>query len=358
MSKKKGKAKTVMKKEPLKLLSLSTIRKLYLKNYRQLLIVPLILFVLSTLVLVVNYLNTGELINRDVSLKGGISITISLPENTDTAQLEQFLLSKFKPGSVNIRLLQIGENQEGLMIEASDIGKDEIISAMEEKLGKISETDYSVETMGSSLGRSFFQEMFKALVVAFLFMGAVFFFYFADNRIIKWLVIFLAFLNFFVLLFSKNELFFTLTTILIVATSLYIYIKYNIPTLAALISAFLDIFISLAIITALGMKLTSGGIAAFLMLIGYSIDTSILLSTKVLKGENLDSGLFQAMKTGLTMSAAGLVATFVSWLLSNNTTLKQIMLILVIGLAMDLITTWIANVSLLRLYLERKNVKA
>jgi preprotein translocase subunit SecF len=105
--------------------------------------------------------------------------------------------------------------------------------------------------------------------------------------------------------------------------------------------------------------LTAGGIAAYLMLIGYSVDTSILLSTKLLKEKKDDSmkALFGAMKTGLTMSAAGIASTGLSFLLTNNVILKQIMLILIVGLVVDVITTWIGNVTLLRMYLEKQHVK-
>jgi len=163
--------------------------------------------------------------------------------------------------------------------------------------------------MGSTLGQSFFKQMFVALLIAFVSMGIVFQLYF------------------------KN-----------------IY-----GTAAALFSAFMDIFITVGITNLMGIKLTAGGIAAYLMLIGYSIDTSILLSTKLLKEKgDLKQGLFNAMTTGFTMSAAGIAAMGVSFLLTNNSTLRQIMLILVIGLVIDLITTWVGNVAFLRYYLERR----
>ncbi|NTV23957.1 MAG: protein translocase subunit SecF, partial [Nanoarchaeota archaeon] len=186
-------------------------------------------------------------------------------------------------------------------------------AAIQEKLGPLGKNEYSTETMGSSLGDSFFKETFIALIFAFLGMGLVFHFYFRN----------------------------------IYATG------------AALLSAFLDIVITIAIMNLFQVRLTAGGIAAYLMLIGYSIDTSILLSTKLLKDKPDDkfSALFHAMKTGLTMSAAGIAATGVSYFLTNNITLKQIMLILIVGLFIDILTTWVGNVSLLRLYLERKEVR-
>ena len=67
--------------------------------------------------------------------------------------------------------------------------------------------------------------------------------------------------------------------------------------------------------------------------------------------------VMRKMSKTTTMSAAGLAATGVSFLLTNNVTLRQIMLILIVGLLIDILTTWIGNVAFLRFYLERKNVK-
>ena len=55
------------------------------------------------------------------------------------------------------------------------------------------------------------------------------------------------------------------------------------PTLAVILAAFSDMVVTLSIFNLTGMQLGKGGIAAFLMLIGYSVDTDILLSTMVLK---------------------------------------------------------------------------
>jgi preprotein translocase subunit SecF len=228
------------------------------------------------------------------------------------AELEEALQSKFPGSSIHVRLASSYGKQTGLIIEASDIEEQGIIPALEEIIGDLDPDQYSIEKMGSSLGASFFKEIFVTLTVAFFMMGLVFYYYFRS----------------------------------LVATS------------AALISAFFDLFITLGIITLLGVRLTSGGIASFLMMIGYSIDTSILLSTKLLKGSGkVEESLFGAMRTGLTMSAAGIAATGLSFLLTNNEALRQIMLILVIGLSVDVITTWIENTALLRIYLEKKNVK-
>ncbi len=325
----------------------------YINEYKKLFLIPIILFLLAVFIVANTYITTGDFIKRDVTLKGGISLTIDTTYN-NIEELETFLNERFPDSSINMRLVESGGEITGLIIEASDIQNTELIEAVGEK---IELTEYSVETMGSSLGESFFIDMFKSLIVAFLFMGVVFYFYFGEKSSMKWLLLFLSITNF-TLLFSSNTLVFIIITTIVVVSSIYIYIRYSLPTLAALISAFLDIFITLGIMDLMGVRLTGGGIAAYLMLIGYSIDTSILLSTKLLKEQTpLREAIFGAMKTGFTMSAAGIAATSISFFLTNNVTLKQIMLILIIGLLMDLITTWIGNLGILRMYLEWKNGK-
>ena len=309
----KVKIKKEIKVKPENLSFLENAKSYYIKEYKKLLLIPIVLFIISAIILSVNYSMTGDIINRDVSLKGGITITINSDVQIETEILQTYIEESSPGSSVNVRVSQSYGKQTGIIIEASDIEDDLLISLVEDKIGKLNKDHYSVETMGSSLGSSFFKEMFVTLLFAFIAMGIVFFYYFRSLT----------------------------------------------ATMAALISAFFDIFITLGIITLLGVKLTSGGIASFLMLISYSIDTSILLSTKLLKKTHgtTEEAIFGAMKTGLTMSAAGIAATGISFLLTNNEALRQIMLILGIGLVIDLITTWIENVALLRIYLEKKNGK-
>ena len=282
------------------------IKDFYIKEYKKLLMVLIALFVVSLLVFAVNYATTGDIIKRDVTLKGGVSLTLN-KEGIDINGLGNFLEKEFVQGSFNLRTLESGGSVIGVIIEASDVDGDEFIKKASQYTGA---TDYNVESMGSSLGDSFFRQMFASMLLAFAGMGIVFHYYFRNMY----------------------------------------------ATGAALTSAIFDITITAAIATLFGMRLTAGGIAAYLMLIGYSIDTSILLSTKLLKDRqgSVEEAIFDAMKTGFTMSAAGIAATGISFLLTNNTTLKQIMLILILGLIFDLATTWIGNVSFLRMYLERK----
>jgi len=94
------------------------------------------------------------------------------------------------------------------------------------------------------------------------------------------------------------------------------------------------------------------------MLIGYSVDTDILLSNKVLKrsGSSLNKCLFDSFKTGATMTITSLVAVIIAYLIIGqfSSVLHQIFLIMAIGLSFDLLNTWITNVSIIKWYALEK----
>ena len=143
------------------------------------------------------------------------------------------------------------------------------------------------------------------------------------------------------------------------ALVVFIYFRTIIPSSAIILAVLSDLFITLAVVNVIGMRLNAAGIAAFLMLIGYSVDTNILLSTRVLKrreGTYMER-IYGAMKTGFMMSGTTLIAVSVALIFSQSEVIKQIMTILLIGLSVDLISTWVQNVGILRLYLERKEKK-
>jgi preprotein translocase subunit SecF len=126
-----------------------------------------------------------------------------------------------------------------------------------------------------------------------------------------------------------------------------------------MLCAFSDVFFSLAVFNLMNLKLNTAGVAAFLMLVGYSIDTDILLAVRVLKRK--EGTIFErtigAMKTGMMMSAAALIAVFTAYFLTHSTIIKEIMFILAVGLIGDIIFTWIQNAGILRWHLERKGWK-
>ena len=95
------------------------------------------------------------------------------------------------------------------------------------------------------------------------------------------------------------------------------------------------------------------------MLIGYSVDTDILLTTRVLKRKEgtVFDRIIDSMKTGMTMSMTSLLAAVVAYTFSTSDVIKQIMIIIIIGLAFDMLNTWIQNTGILRSHLDRKAKK-
>jgi preprotein translocase subunit SecF len=90
------------------------------------------------------------------------------------------------------------------------------------------------------------------------------------------------------------------------------------------------------------------------MIIGYSVDSDVLLNNHILKRRgSFYESTYRAMRTGVTMTLTSLAAMTV---MTITATLLQIPLlpdigiILVFGLAADLMNTYMLNLSLLRWY--------
>ena len=287
-------------------------KTIYEKKYKILLLIPFILIVLAIIQIGVQTAVTGDFVNKGISLKGGSTITIDYDSSIDISAIESTLNQKFPLAEVSIRMLSSAGITTAVAIDSDAQETQEIdvlVNFVKTELN-LNDNQYSVEVMGSSLGSSFFKQTVIALFIAFLLMGIV----------------------------------------------VFIYFRTLAPSLAVILAAFSDIVVTLAIFNLTGIKLSTAGIAAFLMLIGYSVDTDILLSTRVLKrkeGTVMDR-VYGAMKTGLTMSSTTISAVLVALIFVQSEVVKQIKIILFIGLLVDLVMTWIQNVGVLRLYLERK----
>jgi preprotein translocase subunit SecF len=286
--------------------------EMYSKHYKKLFIIPVIMVLIACFLIGFNYYKTGDFINKDVTLKGGITATIYT--GNAFPDLKSHLGSKFSQSDIEVRnLIEFGsEKNIGIVIEITDVKDSELKTVLEKYTSlKLDRENYSVEEVGSSLGESFYRQMIRAIIIAFIFMA---------------IVVFITFRAF-------------------------------IPSVAVVFAALSDIVVTVAIINLMGMKLSTAGIAALLMLIGYSIDTDILLTTKILKrkGEGaVMERLVSGMKTGLTMTATTFVALSVGYFVSTNLVLKQMFLIILIGLIVDVISTYMMNAGLLVWYSKRK----
>src|SRR3972149_2672324 len=283
------------------------------KHYKLLLLIPAIILLFSFIYLGVFYSKTGDFIYRAISLTGGTTVTIYEKKPID--QVKDDLSGKLESPDVRGIYDLITREQKAFIIETkSDANTTRTV--LEEYLGyTLNEENSSFEFTGASLSSSFFRQLVIAVILAFVFMA---------------IVVFIMFRTF-------------------------------VPSTAIIISAFADILMTLVLFNLLGYKLSSAGIVAFLMLIGYSVDTDILLTNRVLKSSHgsLNEKIFKAFKTGLTMTLTAITAVAISLILSNSfcVVLSQIFTILLIGLFFDIFNTWITNVSLIKWYVKKNESK-
>jgi len=141
-----------------------------------------------------------------------------------------------------------------------------------------------------------------------------------------------------------------------VGMSVLVFLMFRsfVPSIAVVISAFSDIMIPVALMNLLGIPLSLGTVAALLMLIGYSVDSDILLNNHILRRSGgFYESTHRAMRTGVTMTVTSLsamaVMSVVAWFFGIDL-LRDIGIVLVLGLATDLMNTYMLNLSLLRWY--------
>jgi len=294
------------------------------KSYKLLMILPILLTILAVVYVgFFYYSHNHEIILKDVSLSGGTMITITADSNT--INFEEFKIaleqkSALRGVDISLRkLADIGTGKMLSIIVESSSKSEELKADIESVLGySLTNDNSSIEFSEPSLGKNFFNQLMVALLVAFILMS---------------MVIFIMFRTF-------------------------------IPSIAVIFAAFSDIIVPLAIVDFFGIKISAAGIAAFLMLIGYSVDTDILLTTRALDPKktregNLNQRIFGAFKTGTLMTSTALLAVLPAFFIVTGLpdSFRQIFLILGLGLFADLVFTWMANAGIIKWYCEKKGIQ-
>ena len=200
--------------------------------------------------------------------------------------------------------------QLGFYVETT-ASVESVQQALEEYLGyQLTIENSSVEFTGSLLSSSFYKQLRLAVIISFVLMA---------------LVVFLIF-------------------------------RTPIRSLSIIIAGLADILMTIVVIDLLGIRLSTAGIVALLMLIGYSVDADIMLTTRVVKDKEgtLNHRIWGAFKTGITMTLTAIVAAGVALIFtySLSPVLSQMFTIILIGLCFDIFNCWITNASLLKWYAE------
>ncbi len=287
---------------------------IYEHKYKQLMIIPVLLVLLSVAVLSYSYITKGEFVQKGVSLRGGITLTVPVEDSFDIVALKNGLDSQLRGADIVVRQITEFGATKAFIVEAGGVDEEQLVAALQNLGFSLAEGSYTIESMGSALGESFFRQMILAIIIAFIAMGIV-----------------------------------VLITFRVVVPSLFVIL--------AIIS---DILCTLAVVSLLEIKLSTAGVAAFLMMIGYSVDTDILLTTRVLKRKEgtVFERLLGTVRTGVIMSITSLIAALVALFFSQSDVIRQIALIISIGLFFDIINTWVQNAGILRWHLERKEKTA
>ncbi len=287
----------------------------YDKWYKPLLLIPVIILLLSLFYLGSVYSRTGDFILKDVSLSGGTTITLNGLDIQDTQKLETELKLQYTDISFR-KLTDMASGKSIAFIIESSESPESLEASIEKILGyKLTSENSSIDFSGPVLSNNFYKQLLIALGISFILMA---------------IVIFILFRTF-------------------------------IPSIAVIFAAFADIVMSLALVDYLGIKISAAGIAAFLMLIGYSVDTDILLTTRAIKKTDgtVNERIFGAFKTGIFMTLTALFAVLPAFFIITGLpdSFRQIFLILSIGLFADIFNTWFTNASIIKWYCDKKGIK-
>ncbi len=287
------------------------LKAIYTQHSKKLLVAPLVLVIFAVAVLVNQVAKTGDVFIKDVSLQGGIVATISTDQPIDINQLESTLASMFKSVAVK-RLAEFGSGRQiGVVVEVPESDENTLKQALEQFFSMpLTDENFSIEVTGSSVGSAFYTQMIRAMIFSFVFMAIV----------------------------------------------VFVFFRSFIPGVAAVLAALFDIIVTMAFVNILGVHISSAGVAAFLMLIGYSIDTDVLQTTRVLKKREATpvEGVISSIKTGLTMTVTSIVAVLLGYIFATSPVFKEMFLIITIGLFVDIIMTYFMNAPILLAYANKK----
>ncbi len=283
------------------------------RDIKQLVGIPLGVFVVALLILGFLFATAGSPVSLGMEFKGGTMI--SMQADNSASELEELYSS--------YALVDVRKAGDRAVMQFGPMDNDEQFTLEQSVMGTYSNVE--IRQIGAVYGADLQAQALQALVLSFLGMA---------------IVVFLIFRSF-------------------------------VPSVAVVVSALSDITIAAAFMSIAGIELSLGTVAALLMLIGYSVDSDILLTTRVLKRRgSIEEKISRAMHTGLTMTTTTLAALVVMYLVttfsylitstaSQINLLSDIAIVLIFGLMADIMNTWLLNTGILKWYVAKnpKGVK-
>ena len=137
--------------------SKSKLEAFYEKRYKLLLLIPVLFFIFSIIVISIFYSNEGNIVETDVSLKGGISATIYLNSQVNINELESSLKNSLKEDFFIRSLAGIEGSTQGILIETTSTDVENLETILKNNLNiDLNEENFFVEETGGKLGEDFY----------------------------------------------------------------------------------------------------------------------------------------------------------------------------------------------------------
>lgn len=274
----------------------------FMESYKKVIFVPIIITIIALALIAFVGVDQG------IELKGGSTAEVQLTSNISPSALQSQLSDSLNTSDVSV--YSNGADSKKVTVDISNGINDTAFTSALGDNGKVA----SFNAIGPVLSQEAMGQVYWALLFAFIFM----------------------------------------------AITVFIVFREPVPSVAVILAALCDIVIAIGGMALFKIPLSIASVGALLMLIGYSVDTDILLTTRLLKRHDgtVVKRASDAMETGLTMSISAISAMVVlyivtAFLIPEASTLTSISSVLILGLCADILTTWCMNLTILRVYLER-----
>ncbi len=359
------------------------------KNYKRLAVIPIVLFLAALAIIFVRGIPQG------VDLRGGVLLSVQTNDHVDIAELKSAVekvarISSIRtfasPGGTGVeievesneKLVGLEEKVKALQIKDTQLRELEVnattatntgeVKAYLEKQAELNaevvsisrdilkalESEYAgneghvavklaVEKFGASQ-----DDYRKAIISAISSKISIKSYSFREVG---------PALSKFFLVKSQEILLFSF---LLSAIVVFIVFRSLIPSLAVISGAVNDIVITIGIMSLFGIPLSLASIAGLLMLIGFSLDTDVMLTMRVLKRKEDTPAkrAFGAFKTGALMNLTSIGAFTVLALAGLYLQIPvyfELGIVAVIGSCVDFVATWCLNAVLILNHAEKKS---
>jgi len=270
-----------------------------MESYKALIVIPVIITLIALAIIAFNG------IDRGIELEGGTITQLRLERPVDQSQLESMIKDGLNTDEVTINSF------DGTTAIVTIGGATDVITFTNLMNGTA--TIESFNSIGPALSAQALNQAIWALAIAFMFMS---------------ITVFIIFRSF-------------------------------VPSIAVILAGTSDLIVALGGMSLFGIPLSLASVGALLLLVGYSVDTDVLLATRVLKRKEgtITERALGTVKTGLTMAvvAIGSMATLyivTVFFIPYAEVLSDIAAVLIIGLTSDILATWLMNLGILRWYME------